>query len=541
MKLKFLFSLMLGCALSAAAQGYQDGVDNYNAGRYDVAKVILENNLNKPGTDKAVSYFYLGCVEFREGNLAKAKQDYEAGIAANPAYGFNYIGLGQVALKEGDKGTAEKYFKQGMECDKKNVDLTAEVGRAYFNVDPQKYAKDIEKYIDKAYKDAKKNKVSQAPYLLLQADMQANTDPGKAASLYEAAIESDKEKGEINREAYVKYANTYFHVNPRFAIEKLEELHKLEPNSGLAQRELAEKYYDNSQFGSAAILYGEYLQNPNHFQNDEQRYAGLLYSAGEYDKSLEWANKVLAKDPGNFYMYRVILLDQSAKENWPAAEEAGRKLFNTPGVDLIANDYILYGKALTNTGKGNEAVAVLEKAVELNPDKPELLTSLSDAYDKAGQSDKAVETYKKYLDGGNGTTNDLLNMGRRYSTLARSLDKGTPERKAATNEGIKYFNMTLERVPDNGLVYWFVGQIYLTGNDDEPNAEMAAAFEKMIDLFNADPANREKYATYYRAADYLLGIYFADKDKAKARKYLQDYLQFMPDDDQVRKLLDTLN
>lgn len=538
MKLKFIFSLMLGSALFASAQGYQDGVDNYNAGRYDVAKVILENNLNKSGTDKAVSYFYLGCIDFREGQLSQAKANYEKGIQANPNYGFNYIGLGQLALKAGNKSEAENYFKEGMATDKKNTALIAEVARAYYNVDPVKYSKDIDKYIAKALKDSKN---TEAAVFLLQADMKAATDPGDAAGLYELAIEADKNKGVVNREAYVKYANTYFRVSPKFAIQKLEELHKQEPNSGLAQRELAEKYYDNNQFGSAAILYGQYLQNPNHFQKDEQRYAGLLYSAGEYDKSLEIANKVLSQDPNNFYMYRIILLDQAAKEEWQAAEEAGEKLFNSPNVDLIANDYIVYGNSLSANGKAPEAVAIYEKAIELNPDKPELLTSLSEVYEKAGQTDKAVETYKRYLDAGNGSTNDLLNMGRRYASLARSLEKGTPERKEAAAEGLKYYNMTSQRVPDNGLVYSLIGEIILTGNDDVPNAEMAAAYEKMFDLFNADPSNKDKYAARYRAADYLLGIYYSDKDKDKARKYLNEYLEFSPDDEGVKSLLETLN
>lgn len=90
MKFKFVFSLVLGAAaLSASAQqgGYQDGVDNYNAGRLDVAKIILTNTMNEPQTDKAVSYFYLGSIALDENNVAEAKKNFEAGVAANPKYG----------------------------------------------------------------------------------------------------------------------------------------------------------------------------------------------------------------------------------------------------------------------------------------------------------------------------------------------------------------------------------------------------------------------------------------------------------------------
>lgn len=540
MKLKFLFTLLVGCALSAVAQGgYQDGVDNYNAGRLDVAKTILLNNLDKAGTDKAVSYYYLGSIDFKEGNLPEAKANFEKGVSANPNYGMNYIGLGEVALRSGDKGEAESLFKQATQTDKKNTALVAEVARAYYNVDPVKYDKEIQKNLEKARKDSKN---TESAVYLLQGDMQAENDPGAAAGLYELAIEQSKAKGIVNREAYVKYANTYFRVAPKFAIEKLEELNKLEPNSALAQRELAEKYYDNNQWGSAYQQYGKYLQNPNHFQKDERRYVQLLVAAKEYAQAVERANQILAQDPSDYAMYRMIILSQSNLKDWAAAEAAGSKLFELAKPEqLIPNDYIIYGEALSEQGKVDQAVAVYEKAIELNPDKPEILTDLSAVYEKAGQNEKAVETMKRYLATGAASTNDIVNMARRYNSLARSLEKGSPERVAAADEGLKYIDMAIEKVPNNGTVYRIKGEILLAKNDDMPSEEMAAAYEKMFEIYNADPSNREKYASSYRAADYLLGLYYADRDKEKARQYLTDYLTFSPDDEKMKALLEALD
>lgn len=538
MRLKFLFALALTGSLAASAQGgYQDGVDNYNAGRLDVAKTILLNNLNSPSTNKAVSYYYLGSIDFQEGNIDAAKANFDQGVAADPNYGLNYIGLGEVALRGGNKGAAEGLFKQALSTDKKNTALLAQVARAYYDVDPVAYAKEVDKYLEKARKDSKN---SESAVYLLQGDMKANENPGEAAGLYELAIEQSKAKGEVNREAYVKYANTYFSVAPKFAIEKLEELNQLEPNSALAQRELAEKYYDNNQFGSACIQYGKYMANPNHFQKDEQRYAGLLFSAKRYEESIETANKVLAKDPDNEYMYRVLMLNNNELGNFSAAEEAGRKLFSDPKAQKIANDYILYGQALANQGKIDDAVVIYEKAIELNPDKPEILTDLSAVYEKAGLNEKAVETMERFLATGAASTNDIVNMARRYSSLAHKCEKGSPERLAAADKGIEYINSAIEKVPNNGTVYRIKGEILLAKNDGNPSEEMAAAYEKMFELYNADPANREKFKSSYRAADYLLGIYYSDKDKAKAREYLADYLTISPDDESVKALYDSL-
>ena len=75
MKLRTLFSLCIGgFALTALAQGgYQDGVDYYNADRLEKAKIILEKTLNDPSTNKAVSYFYLGSLDLRDGNTQEPR------------------------------------------------------------------------------------------------------------------------------------------------------------------------------------------------------------------------------------------------------------------------------------------------------------------------------------------------------------------------------------------------------------------------------------------------------------------------------------
>lgn len=539
MKLKLVFSLMCGVALAASAQGgYQDGVDNYNAGRQDVAKVILDNTLNNPQTDKAVSYFYLGSIDFDAKDYASAKANFEKGMEANPQYPLNYIGLGQIALYNGDKSQAEDYFKKAVNIDKKDLSILASVARAYWNVDPVKYQKDIDKYIKDAFK---KSNYSEPAVYVLQGDMEAANNPGEAAGKYEMAIAQAQEKGVINREAYVKYANTYFRVNPSYAIDKLKEFYDLEPNSALAQRELAEKYYDNGQMGSAWKMYEKYVKNPNHFRRDEQRYAGLLFSAGEYGQSIEWANKILSEDPTVYQMYRILLLNRHALKDWEGAVDAADKLFNYPNAQLVMNDYELYGDALSQASRFDEAIATYEKAIQLNPDKDELLPKLSAVYERAGQEAKAVEVYKQYLDKGNGTANDLFNMARRYYGLARTQPEQSAERIEAADNGLKYIAMSIEKVPTNGVLYYFQSQLQLVKNDNLPNKEMAESLEKMISIFDEDPSNLESKKSYYQPAYFLLGVYYMDNDKAAAKDYFEKYLTMNPDDEKARQIVDSLS
>ena len=186
---KPLLSVILGgFAIAASAQGgYQDGVDYYNADRFEQAKIILEKTLSDPSTNKGVSYYYLGAIEMRENNPGAAKSFFEKGIAADPKVGYNYVGLGEIALKSGDKKAAEGYFDDALKMDKKDPEVSAAIARAYFNVDPVAYAKQIDKNIAKSLKDSKN--MATAPYVL-QGDMEsAKGNIGQAASYYEQAMQ----------------------------------------------------------------------------------------------------------------------------------------------------------------------------------------------------------------------------------------------------------------------------------------------------------------------------------------------------------------
>lgn len=89
-------------------------------------------------------------------DFAAAKENFEKGLAANPDYAYNKVGLGELALMNGDTKTAESYFDEAKKVNKKDAGVLSAIGRAYFNADPVKYAKEIEKYDAQAIKADKK-------------------------------------------------------------------------------------------------------------------------------------------------------------------------------------------------------------------------------------------------------------------------------------------------------------------------------------------------------------------------------------------------
>ncbi len=490
MKIKLFFSLLLagGLMASAQSQGYKDGIEYYKAGQFNNAKEILERTLNQSETDKALANYYLGQVALAQGDKAAAKSYFEQGMQIDPENAYNYIGIGALDLLNGQLDAAKDQFKMAEKYTKKNAEASIAIARAYYNADPVTYAKDIQKYIDKARKDSKNADPS---IYVLEGDMLADkSDFGAAATKYENAITNDPN----NPEGYVKYANAYFNVNKQFAIQKLEELLERQPNSAMAQRELAEKYFKGDYWRKASDLYGKYIQNPNHFPEDKARYAVLLYWGEKYPESLAVADEVLSTNPkknDKFLMERVRFLDLTKMEKFPEAVASAEAFFkDNAGDNFTTNDYVTYADALSGNGQDSLAVIQYEIAAQRDPENGDLLKNLSSIYDKNKQYAKAADAYGAYLKlQENPSLNDLYGMTGRYlNAAATSTD--SIEAKELAEQGIGYVNQVLERAADKiPAFYQRLANLNIAGNMKKPNAAAIEAYDKVIELLDANPEN----------------------------------------------------
>ena len=561
MKFKVLVSLMLlGGSLSALAQGYKDGIEYYKVGQYDNAKELLVRNLNDASTNKGEAYYYLGCLDMKDKKVAEAKANFEKGKAADANNPYNLIGLGAVALKNGNANEAEELFKAAQKLVKKDASVEAAIARAYYEADPVAYAKQIEK----ATKNAKKYEKGQNPDIwILEGDINAELKKwGEAAGFYEMAFNFDPE----NIEAYVKYANTYYNVNPDMAINQLTKILEKQPNSALVQRELAEKYYKNEQWAKAAQQYGKYIENPNHFTQDRSRYAFLLFYGQKYDESLALSKELVATlpatDPQNFYMKRMTFYNLVALKNWNEAEKAAQDLFNSTlpeGVKYEAKDYTDYATTLKELGRTAEALVKYEKAVELNPDKVELLKEISDAYLDANEYVKSAEAYQRFVDSGKSVTNDIFVLSQRYSYVAETDTTGL-HKDAALAKAIELANKVNELVPGNHRILFQIAYCKSLLDKEKTDGNALEAYNNLISLYDQDPANKTKRSREYVFAYRYNAVYYASvagKIKKEDKKYKEnaEYLDCMakmkaayenwlsvdPSNEGLRKYVESLN
>ena len=371
---------------------------------------------------------------------------------------------------------------------------------------------------------------------------------GDAQGMYDEAISYDPTKSE----PYVKYARALFKVSPQQAISRLQDLLQQNPTSALAQRELAEKYYENDQWTKAAEQYGEYIKNPNHFKQDEVRYASLLFYGKKYQESLDLARQIEASLPATdknvFYMKRLELYNLVAMENWAGADEAAKALFamNVPaGAKFEVKDYTDYADALKKLGRTKEALALRVKAYEANPDKLDLLKDLSDGYSDAEDYVNSAKYYQMFVDKGDYKTNDLFVLSKKYFYVAAY--DSVPESKAvAVANALKYVDMVNEKMADNVrmqiLVNLHKAKVLQVSEVDKKEGKAVDTYKKVLELLDQDPANlADRKDDYILAYNYLANYYFATGDKETMKGYYIKWLEADPGNDALRKYVEGLS
>ena len=166
-----------------------------------------------------------------------------------------------------------------------------------------------------------------------------------------------------------------------------------------------------------------------------------------------------------------------------------------------------FGILLTEAGLFDEAISVLQNGAGLWPHDPEMWNYLGMAYWGKGEYDKAHEAYRQALEIDNDYPLVLNNLGSLYLSLFLR-DKKTDD----LNRAIEYFKKALKCDPEqpsalNGLggAYKKLGRV----------KEAIACWEKAIE-----------YKPDHAFAAYNLGItYFETGNRSKAKEYLEKYLQ----------------
>jgi len=365
-----------------------EGISYYKAGFPQVAKPILIAEYATDTLTRAETCFYLGNIYFGENKPDSAEVYFKKGLTGKDDNVLNTIGFAMLKIKANSKDAdLEIQNVLKLKNSKKNPDYFIAASNAYL----------VNGQIDQAsvYRDkAKDLKSKYAPMAVLAGDIElAKKDVGTACSNYELAVLYDPNC----KEAYIKYARAYKNVNTALSIDMLNKLKQKQPDFLLADKELADIYYNNNEFDKAAQLYDSYLKSGNSNTKDLVRYATTLFFNHDFAKSLEISNSGLQKEPRNPAFNRLSMYNNTDLKKYDDAIISADHLFNqSDKPDFTFLDYRYYGQALHETKKYDLAIVQYQKALEADSSKVDLWKDISDMYNEKGDLDNAISNYIKY-------------------------------------------------------------------------------------------------------------------------------------------------
>lgn len=542
MKLKGILTLCLaGCSFGMFAQTHVEGEEYFKADQLDNAKDLLLRSLNNPGTNKAVSDYYLGLIAVEEQKNAEAAKYFDQGVAADPEYPYNYVGQGLLKLIAGQQKEAESLFKQAEKLSKKDASLDIAIARAYDRVDPARYQKQISKMVDNARKHNMKNPDI---YIFEGDQKRENKDWGGAAGMYEMATTYDDNA----TAAYVKYANLYTMVNPDFAIKMLTNLLSINPNSALGQRELANAYYNKKDYANAAKQYGDYVQNPSHFKSDENRYAFLLFYGQDFQKGYDYATKLLSEDPNNFTAQRYQFMNAAQIKSMsdqllPMAEALYAAHLKDPQKNKFAAiDYTLISSELQANKRPEEAIAVLQEAIKEMPENANFNKNLAFVYLDQNNLTKTADEYAVYMSKTEPGFNDYKQQGifDFYAAVENKDDA------ALVKKYLDAAKQSADKAKElNPSSYWpskMYGDIAKQTATSEDAAKSAAVadYEAAVVLLEG-AENPLAYKADAKTMYMYLGNYYAGNGNvAKEKENFTQALKYDPNNEQLRKYVEGL-
>lgn len=543
MKVCLLSIIICLSPITAVFAQYDIGVDYFMVGELDRAKEIFEKQKD---INPAQSYYYLGEIAYAQGNFPLAKSWYEKGLAAEPTYVYNKIGMAKLALKDNPaEGVATLTSIAREKENRKDARLLVAIAKVYYD---NGMFDEAEKMISAAEK-ADKN----SPLIsLFRGDAYKDAkDVGKAAAQYEQAILNDKQSAV----AYIKIAQLYLKVNSAYAIEKLNALRMQHPDYLLTDKYMAKAYYHIGQYKNAIAAYETFFDK-GHGIDDLTDYAASLFFTERFVEAAELINKGLRIDPDNFVLNRLAMY--SALENKTTAEglTVAHKFFSLPlkENEYIVRDYTTYGDLLLRNGNPEEAIVQYDKAIKISDNLSAVYKHVSDNL-KSSYPSMAADYLEKYIEtmGEQADAMDYYNLGQnlyRAATMAMkdTVDMEAPARLAVyLDRGDAAFAVVSERTPQSHLGPLFRARINAL-RDPETIHGLAKPYYEQALVVITSKEEPEKYRRelleIYRYLSYFHYLQFeANKnpqDREQAIVYCNKTLELDPSNSVANQLLEAL-
>ncbi len=528
------------------AQSLADARKAVNAEQYQKARSMF-NNLASTQPKNAENFFYYGDLFLRLNKPDSAKIQFNKGLAADPEFKINYVGLGAVDLFAKNEAAAKSNF------DKATAGMRKKDFKEYIYIG-EAYTYENSRNLPKAYEwlaKAKENALKEPEYFMALGNAYISENKSsEAVSAFQDAFALDPNLliaevkiGEIWTKAF----------NFELAETTLKGVIAKDPNYGPAHRALAENSYrwaSNFPNKRAELLpkakeqYSKYLDLTDRSAESQYRYLIFLYNAADFVTLEKEASAFIAKYGKNkeyalanrFYGYAAIQNGNT---------DAGLKALDTfiKGVDpkrLIANDYVFLGKAYQASKQDSLAIFNFQEAFKLDSTNAEVLANIAKGFYAQKKFAEAAKYYELVTKAPKSTLQDYFNLGMSHYFSFATLTNANSTDTAAINNALVKADSAFTYVAvkaNNSDAYLYKGRVERYIDKNDVLGKGVEPYNKYIELVTAKPAPTDREKTNLVEAYSFLGVYYIKTDKTKSTDYFNKALALDPNNKQVKEAL----
>jgi len=511
--------IVLSLSGKSQAQTIADGLRFLDNEQYINASRTFKNLVATQPT--ASNYYYLGNFylnlerrDSAQGAYAdSAKMMFEKGIAIDPKFNLNYVGLGTYEIFKERLGQGKILIDKAVQASKsKDAELLYRAAEAYV-VYASNDALEANRLLDAAIKINKNN----PDYFNMKGDaFMLKNDGSLAANNYDVAkrIAPNSAKGYINYGNILIRAKSY-----QKALESYLEGMVKDSLYAPGYRQLGELYYKAGKFENAVQSYSKYIRLTDQRPENQYRYGAFLFLAKNYDDAIAVLNE-LPENYKNDFKYRLLAYSHTEKGSYPDGfANMDSFMSKVDSSKYLPSDYFYFGKLLIESGKDTLAgLKTLVKASEKDSSKLANISEYGKKFFDARRYARAAEAYGLVLEKGKKTNQDYFNLGNAYFF-------GKEYVKADT-----IYSQLLRIQPTSILANLFKARCISNQKLDPDQSKGIAKpyYEKFTLLVT--PENQEKYKKQLAEAYGYLGSYYAvRKDVPQAHAAWKKVLELEPE------------
>ncbi len=422
--------------------------------------ITLYTELIEMSPEDETLFIRLGFLYSEQHQYVEAEEAFLKTLQLNPESMFAHLYLARLASQTGDTKLAEKWYQKTLKINW-SVDLVIEIAEFY---EKQKDYKKVEQQYRSILKKTPKETragLGLVHILLLQEkeddaldvlqDLRKSSDDPAQIDILTARLYLRSKKLDKAADTLIPLA-----------------VHQGDPE---ATYMLAVIRYQQQNLEGAMTLLRTIEQEADHFEDGIYLQVRILMDRQQGTHAIELLNKTLQDEefgsPGLYSLLASLYMEQKQIEKGYELLDAA--LIRYPDNATL---YFEYGLLREQDGSQQQAIALMEKVLEIDPDHAEALNFLGYTWaDNNINLDKALEYVLKAirLKPGNGYIQDSL--GWVYFRMGK-FDRATKEILKA-----------LELEPNDPNIYEHLGDIYL---EQGQKINAIQAYENAAELFQKD-------------------------------------------------------